>query len=106
MNRQICVISSTFDTFEKAEDTGRKLLESRKIACAQISSPIISLYRWQGNLERSEEVILTIKTLSENLTEAQKLLEELHPYDTPEILVRTDCLVSEKYYKWMLEEVR
>ncbi len=106
MNRPVCVISSTFDKFEDAERIGRMLLDSRNVACAQISSPITSLYRWNNSLERSEEVVLTLKTLPGNLLAAQSLLESLHPYETPEILVRSDCEVSEKYYGWMLEEIQ
>lgn len=106
MNRRICIISSTFDRLDDAEALGRRLLESRRIACAQISSPIISLYRWKNKLERSEEVVLTLKTLPKNLGLVQAQLEDQHPYDTPEILIRSDCEVSEEYYRWMLEEVQ
>lgn len=106
MNMPVCIISSTFDKLEDAEKTGQLLLESRKIACAQISSPIISLYRWKGQLERAQEVVLTVKTLPGNLSAVQAMLEKLHPYETPEILVRSDSEVSEKYYSWMMKEVQ
>ncbi len=105
MNRPVCIISSTFGKFEDAEKIGQMLLAGRKVACAQISSPILSLYRWKDKLERSEEVVLTLKTLPDNLVEVQSLLEQNHPYETPEILVRLDCEVSEKYHSWMQEEI-
>lgn len=106
MNRPICIICSTFEKHEDAEKAGQMLLEKRMIACAQISSTIASLYRWQGKLERAEEVMLTMKTLPHKLSAVQEALEKNHPYDTPEVLVQSTCEVSEKYYRWMLEEVQ
>jgi len=38
---------------ERAESLARELLERGLVACVSLH-PVVSLYRWQGRLERSE----------------------------------------------------
>ena len=69
-------------------------------ACVQIDGPIVSFYRWQGKVERSEEFRLSFKCLPNHLELLEKRILETHPYDKPEwIVVRADR-VGEKYLSW------
>ena len=47
---------------ESARALATKLVEQRLAACANILSPCLSIYRWEGRLEEAEEVPLLIKT--------------------------------------------
>jgi periplasmic divalent cation tolerance protein len=69
-------------------------------ACVQIDGPIVSHYRWQGNVERSEEFRLCFKCLPGHLELLEKWLHETHPYETPEWLVVPAARVGEKYLSW------
>ena len=70
---------------EKAEALAEALLERRLAACVALTS-LRSLYRWQGQLERSQEVQLLIKTTPEQLPALAAAVHELHSYTTPEWL--------------------
>jgi len=71
---------------ERAEALARQLLQRRLAACIAIQ-PIRSIYRWQGQLECSEEVQLLIKTHPLQLTALHGALLALHSYTTPQWIV-------------------
>ena len=48
---------------EDAERIAQTLVEEHLAACAQVvGAPILSFYRWEGKMERSEEWLLLLKT--------------------------------------------
>jgi periplasmic divalent cation tolerance protein len=56
-----CIVLSTTGSQEEACKIAGILLESRAASCVQIS-PIVSLYRWKGKIEKENETRLLIKT--------------------------------------------
>ena len=48
---------------------------------------MISLYRWQGKVERAEEAVMIVKTRATLADAVSDAVKELHDYDTPAILV-------------------
>ena len=68
--------------------------------CVQVEGPIVSHYRWRGQLERSEEFRLAFKCLPGRLSDLEQHLMALHPYETPEWLVVRAERVGEKYLSW------
>jgi periplasmic divalent cation tolerance protein len=68
---------------EKAEGLAEALLQQGLVACVSLM-PIVSHYRWQGRLTRSEEVQLLLKTHPTHLEALHASLLALHSYDTPE----------------------
>ncbi len=54
MSDYIQVVTTT-ERREDAERIARALVEQRLAACAQVSGPITSTYRWQGEIETAQE---------------------------------------------------
>ena len=75
-------------------------LERRLAVCVQVEGPVISTYRWQGKIERSEEFRLTFKCLPAQLVELEAYVLGAHPYSTPEWLAVRAEHVGEKYLSW------
>ena len=44
-----------------AEKMAALLVESKQAACVSISSPITSIYRWQGKIETEKEVMFGLQ---------------------------------------------
>ncbi len=88
---------------ERAEALARELLERGLVACASLH-PVVSLYRWQGRLERAEEVQLLLKTTPARLEALRRALEELHSYDTPE-WIHWPAASDGPYGRWLLEQL-
>ena len=84
----------------KAGELAEQLIKRRLAACITLM-PVQSIYRWQGEIERSEEVQLLIKTSSQGLEELLAALEALHSYDTPEIF-HMAAQAGDAYGAWAL----
>ena len=61
MERAVLVYT-TYPSIVEAEKAGRALVERRLCACVNILPGMISHYRWQGAIERGEEVVMIVKT--------------------------------------------
>ncbi len=82
----LVILLSTFPEIEAARLAVRTLVEERLVACGNIVPGVESIYRWQGALETSAEVMVFFKTTTNSAAVAQARLRELHPYEVPEIL--------------------
>ncbi len=98
-------ISTTTGTRQDAEQIAAELVSRRLAGCVQVSGPIQSTYRWQGNTETSEEWMCTIKTHSEQLEAIRQLIGEIHPYDVPELIATPIVDGSQAYLDWLREQV-
>ncbi|MEE4137636.1 MAG: divalent-cation tolerance protein CutA [Desulforhopalus sp.] len=102
----IYLISTTLEDKDAAHHLAAHLLDQRLIACAQITGPVTSLFRWQGEQTTAEEWLLTVKT-APHLAQATKVeISQKHPYEVPEIIGQEVGDVSESYRTWLAEEVR
>jgi len=81
------------------------LVEARLAACVQILPPIRSVYRWQGSIERSSEVLLIAKTKTDKFVELEQRVRAMHSYETPEILAVPVTAISEPYREWLFASV-
>ena len=104
MNDVIQVVTTTGKKAD-AERITTALVEQRLAACVQISGPIDSTYWWDQKLDCSEEWLYTAKTHHRLFDDVQKAIEQLHPYETPEILSTAVVAGSTDYLKWLAEQL-
>jgi periplasmic divalent cation tolerance protein len=95
------LILTTMPDDDRADDLARALVGERLAACVTISGPMVSTYRWEGDVQRETERQLTIKTTRTRLADVERRLHELHPYELPEFLVLDAAGGSEKYLQWI-----
>jgi periplasmic divalent cation tolerance protein len=95
------VVLSTVPDRASGERIARELVERGLVGCAQLAStPSTSFYRWQGKLCVEDEWRLYLKSTADRWAALRDLLEELHPYDTAQIL-RLDATASDGYARWL-----
>jgi periplasmic divalent cation tolerance protein len=82
------------------------LVTKRLAACGNISeSPVSSIYRWKGKIERAKEVLVILKSTRKAFTALEREVTRLHSYDVPEIIALPIVLGSRKYLSWIGESV-
>ncbi|HET6670670.1 MAG TPA: divalent-cation tolerance protein CutA [Pyrinomonadaceae bacterium] len=86
---------------EEGVRLGDMLVEERLAACVQILPAIQSIYRWQGSIERSSEVLLIAKTETDKFVDLERRVRAMHSYETPEIVAVPVTAISEPYRKWL-----
>lgn len=89
---------------QEAETVVKGLLEQKLIACASILPPVISLFRWQGNIEKAEESKVILKTRAELFNDVASYIKAHCSYDVPEIASVGAEKVFEPYLHWMVQE--
>ncbi len=99
-----CVVTTTTDSSESAQRIARTLIERRLAACVQIVGPITSVYRWQGQVETSQEWQCLAKTVTGRVTDIEHTLIEVHHYDVPELIVTPIEGGSQAYLDWLTAE--
>jgi periplasmic divalent cation tolerance protein len=101
-----CVqVSTTLPDEEAAHTIATCLIEERLAACAQVSGPVSSTYRWKGTVERAQEWYCHLKTTSTLSPALQERIRELHPYEIPEIIAMPIAEGDPEYLKWIAEAV-
>ena len=80
------------------------LVEQSLAACVNRLTPVQSIYRWQGNVERATEVPLLIKTTRERYSDVEQAIRHLHPYDVPEIVAWPIAAGHAAYLRWIESE--
>jgi periplasmic divalent cation tolerance protein len=98
-------ITTTTGARQDAERIAAELVSRRLAGCVQISGPIHSTYRWEGKTETAEEWLCTAKTNRLQLGAIQQLLDEVHGYEMPELIATPIVGGSEKYLKWLGEQI-
>jgi periplasmic divalent cation tolerance protein len=100
------VVLSTVARAEDAERIGRALVERGLAACVNVVPGLVSIYRWQGQVEREEERLLVIKTRAERFEDLREALVALHPYELPEVLALPIAAGHAPYLAWLDDNSR
>jgi periplasmic divalent cation tolerance protein len=97
------VVLVTCGSEEEAVKIAGTLVEERLAACANLISPIRSIYRWEGKVWDEKEWLLIIKTRRERFEELEKRVKSLHSYSVPEVIAIPVSEGSASYLKWLEE---
>jgi len=100
------VVTTTSDNHELLKRIGESLVRQKLAACVQISGPITSFYRWQGDVESSQEWQCVIKTSRQQFASVESVVNELHHYDQPQLLGVPIVDGSESYLNWLRSSLR
>ena len=101
-NERVVFVYTTHPSVVEAERIGRELLERRLCACVNVLPGMVSLYWWQGAVERGEEAVMIIKTRASLAQKVSLAVKEMHSYSTPAILVLPVESVDQGYLDWLL----
>ena len=82
------------------------LVEERLAACVSVVPVVGSVYRWKGQVERTEEALLLIKTEASRVPALAARIQALHPYELPEVLAVEAAAGLPAYLRWVADETR
>lgn len=105
-NNSVLVATTTLPDFASAQTIAQVLVEANLAACAQILPAVQSVYRWQGQVETTNEVMLVIKTSGAAFPALRETLVELHPYELPELLAVGVNAGLPAYMRWVLDNTQ
>jgi periplasmic divalent cation tolerance protein len=103
MERAVFVYT-TWPSAVEAEQAGHALVEQRLAACVNILPNMVSVYRWEGKVERGEEAVMIVKTRAELSERVASAIKEMHSYSVPAIIVIPLESVDQPYLEWLMAE--
>jgi periplasmic divalent cation tolerance protein len=98
---RIVFVYTTYPSVVEAETAGRRLVEQKLAACVNILPGMISIYQWQGALERATEAVMIIKTRASLAADVHDTVRTYHTYATPAILTIPIEAVDQPYLAWL-----
>jgi len=98
-------VLTTAGSEEEAGRIASLLVERRLAACVQVVGPIVSRYRWQGEVEEEREWQCLAKTTRAAYEAVEAAIREVHSYDEPEIIATPIVAGSAGYLAWIDENV-
>jgi periplasmic divalent cation tolerance protein len=100
----LLVLTNVPDT-ETASLLAETLITQKLAACVNILSPCQSIYIWEGNVERANEIPMLIKTTQLQYDALQAAIIKAHPYELPEIIsINVDGGLPQ-YLQWVTTQL-
>lgn len=101
---KFCYFYLTCDANE-ADSLIDLLLKKRLIVCAK-KVPVNATYWWEGEIEKSDEIMLVMESAKENFDLVEVELKKAHSYDTFVLTAVPTQKVSKDAQKWMEENLK
>jgi periplasmic divalent cation tolerance protein len=98
----ISAVMITTPDIKTAESLATLLVENHLAACVNIIPGLLSIYKWEGKLNKDSECLLIAKTASSNLEELVNAVKANHPYTQPEIIAWEIDGGSPAYLEWVI----
>ena len=104
-NKHIVILITAKD-LDEANRIAEKLVSEKLIACANVISNIKSIFWWEGKVDKSDEVLLILKSQEKFFEKIIKTVKSVHSYQVPEIIALPIVAGNQDYLKWIDESVK
>jgi periplasmic divalent cation tolerance protein len=99
------IVLVTVPNAETADKLAEALVGERLAACVNIVDGVRSIYRWQGAVERDDELLCIVKSTRGAFERLRARIVELHPYDVPEVIALPIEHGHAPYLAWLTGSV-
>lgn len=82
---RLAIVYALFGDRAAAEATATRMIEAGLAACANVQAPCLSIFRWEGTMERAEETPVLFKTAPARRDALMAALAHAHDYAVPAI---------------------
>ena len=98
--KKLILVETTYPNLRSAKNLAKILLSKNLAACVQFCE-IKSMYFWRNKLQNDREILLRIKTKNSLYPAVEKIIQEHHTYETPQILAIQIDQGSKAYLNWL-----
>ncbi len=102
---QVVIAFCTCPDAATASRIADALVGERLAACVSVLRGVQSVYRWQGAVERADEVQLLVKTVAGRMPALAARVKALHPYELPEVVAVEAAAGLPAYLEWIRDQV-
>jgi periplasmic divalent cation tolerance protein len=100
----IISVHITASSRPEADKIAKALVNEKLAACVNIVPAVHSVYRWEGKIEESDEILLIAKSRAELFEPLRKLVKALHSYECPCIVAMPVTAGHQPFLDWVVKE--
>lgn len=106
MKNKVTMVFSTVPDAAQGRAMAEELVGAGLAACVNLVPGLVSVYRWEGDIQADSECLMIIKTREDAVASIREWILERHPYELPEVVAVpvTDGLPP--YLDWVTGSVR
>jgi len=102
--RRVLVVLVTTSNRREAMRIAQAVVAKKLAACGNILPSITSIFRWKGQIQKSRESLLIMKTSAGRYAALERLVRSMHSYEVPEIIALTVEKGLHPYLEWVHKE--
>ena len=103
---QHLLVLSTCPGSISAKNLAQFVVEEKLAVCVNIVPDVHSYFRWIGKIDTANEYLLVIITTSDIYPKLEKRLQEMHPYELPEIIAVPIHTGLSGYLDWITDNTK
>lgn len=88
-----------------ANEIAHYLINAKLAACVNLIPHVKSIYRWNNEVIEDSEVLMMIKSEKSKQQVLIDALAEIHPYDTPEVIIIPIENGFKGYLNWIYQSL-
>lgn len=100
------IVLVTAPSVKQARAIGRRVVEKRLAACANVIPNLHSIFTWKGKLCRQAEALILFKTTRARYAALEREIKAMHSYTVPEVIAVPIVRGSKAYLSWVLDSTR
>jgi periplasmic divalent cation tolerance protein len=103
---QTNIVYITAGNMEEARKIAKAVVEAGLAACVNILDKMISVYRWDDQLQEDAEVVMIAKTTADQVPQLIQKVRSLHSYDCPCIISLPVLTGNPPFLDWIASQVK
>jgi periplasmic divalent cation tolerance protein len=101
---QAVLVYITTSDLDEARRIAGAVVADQLAACANILPEMESVYRWKGEVQSDNEVVLLLKSRSSLTAKITEKVNSLHSYDLPCVVTLPLSGGSHEFLNWITEQ--
>ncbi|MBI3990568.1 MAG: divalent-cation tolerance protein CutA [Candidatus Omnitrophica bacterium] len=99
------IVFITAGNIQEARKIAGELIISHLAACVNIIPKVESIFWWEGKVDKSDEVLLIVKTRKALFNKLAMKVKSLHSYEVPEIIAAPVVCGDSSYLSWLSDSL-
>tara|TARA_Y100001936_G_scaffold201700_1_gene204039 strand:+ start:370 stop:690 length:321 start_codon:yes stop_codon:yes gene_type:complete len=105
MAKKYIIVQTHSNKNEISREISRVLIEKKMVACVNVYPAASSIFRYKNTIVEENEYLQQAKTTSDKFLDIKTVIEQLHNYETPEIILIVILDGNADHLTWINNEI-